>query len=300
MLKLYYKILLKRKNIKFANFANSHKTLSLFKLFDFYSVFEGFENLSLLNYEEDIFANIERILLKDYFEIKKGFALDETSSYALSLLAKNNRKRFSINRKIQHFKALATLQTLLKTGLIKLEYSKEARKIKDKKQKLKKELRSYVIQDKIIFTSHFTRFFFYFLKPNEKLILQKLYKEVLEHIRQKFELYQSFCFEELSRQLIEKKFKISGVQSYWDKNLELDIYYKDENLTLLGEVKFKNKKICKNILNLLKLKAKFLDWAPNHYIIISKNGFSKEFDKICEQNLLLFDLNDFKILLEEG
>ncbi|HBK6304599.1 TPA: ATP-binding protein, partial [Campylobacter jejuni] len=26
---------------------------------------------------------------------------------------------------------------------------------------------------------------------------------------------------------------------------------------------------------------------------------SKEFDKICEQNLLLFDLNDFKILLEE-
>ncbi|MFQ6342120.1 DUF234 domain-containing protein [Campylobacter sp. VTCC 70190] len=293
-------MLLKRKNIKFANFANSHKTLSLFKLFDFYSVFEGFENLSLLNYEEDIFANIERILLKDYSEIKKGFALDETSSYALSLLAKNNRKRFSINRKIQHFKALATLKTLLKTGLIKLEYSKEARKIKDKKQKLKKELRSYVIQDKIIFTSHFTRFFFYFLKPNEKLILQKLHKEVLEHIRQKFELYQSFCFEELSRQLIEKKFKISGVQSYWDKNLELDIYYRDENLTLLGEVKFKNKKICKNILNLLKLKAKSLDWVPNYYIIISKNGFSKEFDKICEQNLLLFDLNDFKILLEEG
>ncbi|EAC1593094.1 ATP-binding protein, partial [Campylobacter jejuni] len=24
-----------------------------------------------------------------------------------------------------------------------------------------------------------------------------------------------------------------------------------------------------------------------------------EFDKICEQNLLLLDLNDFKILLEE-
>ncbi|EAH6335745.1 ATP-binding protein, partial [Campylobacter jejuni] len=26
---------------------------------------------------------------------------------------------------------------------------------------------------------------------------------------------------------------------------------------------------------------------------------SKEIDKICEQNLLLLDLNDFKILLEE-
>ncbi|EAK3947587.1 ATP-binding protein, partial [Campylobacter jejuni] len=61
----------------------------------------------------------------------------------------------------------------------------------------------------------------------------------------------------------------------------------------------KNKKICKNILNLLKSKVKSLNLAPNYYIIISKNGFSKEFDKICEQNLLLLDLNDFKILLEE-
>ncbi|EFP1607817.1 ATP-binding protein, partial [Campylobacter jejuni] len=45
--------------------------------------------------------------------------------------------------------------------------------------------------------------------------------------------------------------------------------------------------------------VKSLNLAPNYYIIISKNGFSKEFDKICEQNLLLLDLNDFKILLEE-
>ncbi|EFV4261861.1 ATP-binding protein, partial [Campylobacter jejuni] len=89
------------------------------------------------------------------------------------------------------------------------------------------------------------------------------------------------------------------VQSYWDKNVELDLYYQDENLCFVGEVKFKNKKICKNILNLLKSKVKSLNLTPNYYIIISKNGFSKEFDKICEQNLLLLDLNDFKILLEE-
>ncbi|ABS44059.1 DUF234 domain-containing protein [Helicobacter pylori] len=273
--------------------------MSLSKLFDFYSVFEGFEKLNILNFEDDVFANIERILLDDYLKIKSYFALDETSFYALTLLAKNNRKRFSINRKIQHFKALSTLKYLLETGIIKLEYSKEAKKIKDKRQKIKKELRSYVVQDKIIFGNHFTRFFFYFLKPNEKLILQNRYKEVLECIKEKFEFYQSFCFEQLSRELLEKKFNINGVQSYWDKNLEFDLYYQDENLCFVGEVKFKNKKICKNILNLLKSKAKSLNLAPNYYIIISKNGFSKEFYKICEQNLLLLDLNDFKILLEE-
>ncbi|EJE7894639.1 ATP-binding protein, partial [Campylobacter coli] len=54
---------------------------------------------------------------KFYFSadnIKDYFKLDETASYALSLLAKNNRKRFSINRKIQHFKALSTLKYLLR------------------------------------------------------------------------------------------------------------------------------------------------------------------------------------------
>ncbi|ASI87320.1 DUF234 domain-containing protein [Campylobacter jejuni] len=292
-------MLYKRKNIKFKNFVDLHKNLSLSKLFDFYSVFEGFEKLNILNFEDDVFTNIEQILLDDYLKTKSYFALDETSSYALTLLAKNNRKRFSINRKIQHFKALSTLKYLLETGIIKLEYSKEAKKIKDKRQKIKKEPRSYVVQDKIIFGNHFTRFFFYFLKPNEKLILQNRYKEVLECIKEKFELYQSFCFEQLSRELLEKKFNINGVQSYWDKNVELDLYYQDENLCFVGEVKFKNKKICKNILNLLKSKVKSLNLTPNYYIIISKNGFSKEFDKICEQNLLLLDLNDFKILLEE-
>ncbi|EAI9598356.1 DUF234 domain-containing protein, partial [Campylobacter coli] len=275
-------MLLKRKNINFNHFAKFCNTSALAKIFDFYSVFEGFESLDSLNFEEDVFENIEYLLLKNYLHIKDYFKLDETASYALSLLAKNNRKRFSINRKIQHFKALSTLKYLLRAGIIKLEHSKEAKRIKDKRQKLKKELRSYVIQDKIIFANHFTRFFFYFLKPNEKLILQNRYEEVLGLIKEKFELYQSFCFEQLSRELLEKKFQVSGVQSYWDKNLELDLYYKDDEISFIGEVKFKNKKICRNILNLLESKAKSLKLEPNNYIIISKNGFSKEFYKICK------------------
>lgn len=80
-----------------------HKNLSLSKLFDFYSVFEGFEKLNILNFEDDVFTNIEQILLDDYLKTKSYFALDETSSYALTLLAKNNRKRFSINRKNSAF-----------------------------------------------------------------------------------------------------------------------------------------------------------------------------------------------------
>ncbi|EJE0129707.1 hypothetical protein M3L28_001835, partial [Campylobacter coli] len=40
---------------------------------DFYSVFEGFESLDSLNFEEDVFENIEYLLLKNYLHICKGY-----------------------------------------------------------------------------------------------------------------------------------------------------------------------------------------------------------------------------------
>ncbi len=276
--------------------ATLNKELSLEELIDFYSVFEGsgIENFSL-----SLFENIEILLLKNYARFKENFKLDNLSSYALTLLAKNSRKRYSINRKIQHFKALEIIRTLLNLGLLKLEKSKENKPVKNKREKLKKELRDYVVQDKILFKDHFTRFFFYFLKPNEKLILEGNFKEVLNKIKENFEQYQSFCFEQLCREFLEKKFGILGVESYWDKNLELDLYYKDSKLCLLGEAKFKNKKVCKNVLNQLQNKAESLNLTPDFYILFSKNGFSKEVEKFYERNLLLFDLKDFEILLRD-
>ncbi len=284
----------KRKNINFNEFASLHPESGLEELIDFYSVFDGsgIEDFSL-----SLFESVEAFLLKNYVEFKDRFRLDSLSSYALTLLAKNSRKRYSIHRKIKHFKALNITRKLLDSELLKLEKSKELKRINNKKQKHKKELRSYVIQDKLIFKDHFTRFFFYFLKPNEKLILEGRLSEVLSEIKENFEHYQSFCFEGLCREFLEKKFTVSPVQSYWDRDLELDLYYRDERLCLLGEAKFKNKKICKNVFNQLQNKAKNLRLRPDYYILFSKNGFSKELAKSYERNLLLFDLSDFKILL---
>ena len=290
---------LKRKNIKFSDFSNLYTESSLGRLFDFYSVFDGFYSSEELSFKDNVFEMIEEKLLKKYIFLRNRFAFNDTVSYVLTLFAKNNRKCFSINKKVRHFKALYALKFLLKQDVLKLEYSKEIKKEKNKRQKLKKELRSYVIEDRVVFANHFTRFFFYFLKPNEKLILQGKYKEVLEKIKDKFELYQSFCFEQICREFVENKFNISGVQSYWNRKVEIDLYYQDEKLSIVGEVKFKNKKICKNILNLLRLKAKKMKLIPDYYILISKNGFSGEMYKICEPNLFLFDLNDLRGMFYE-
>jgi len=274
-----------------------HKELDFNDLIDFYSVFAGFNNTQ--KFQATLFESIEELFLKNYSQIQNYFDFDQTSSYALMLLAKNSRKFYSINRKIKHFKALSIMRECINLGILKLEKSQEPKQNKNKRQKIKKQLRNYVIQDKIIFKNHFTRFFFRFLKPNENLILQGNFQIVLEKIKENFQSYQSFCFEQLSREFLEKKFNIYPVQSYWDQKLELDLYYSDENFTLIGEVKFKNKKICKNILNELENKAKKLNLNPNYYILFSKNGFSKELNKTYKNNLLLYDLYDLKFLLKD-
>nr|WP_270976669.1 DUF234 domain-containing protein [Campylobacter helveticus] len=261
---------------------------------DFYSVFDG---LDVAYFSGDIFEDIRTLILPNYELLDKKFLINKTEAKALTLFAKNNRKRYSINREIQHFKALSSFNKLLKLEILRIEKSKENKIEKSKHQKLKKELRDYVIQDKILFKNHYTRFHFYFLKPNEALILKNKFEELLELIKEKFEFYQSFCFEQLAREFVEKHFNLCCVQSYWDRNLELDLYYKDEKICLIGEVKFKNKKVCKNILNALYKKAQELNLKPDYYIIFSKNGFSKELESLQNENLLLFDLNHFKILM---
>ncbi|MBK1964165.1 ATP-binding protein [Campylobacter novaezeelandiae] len=297
LLKLYNNNFIQRKNITFSTFAKTHSYLPIDQLFDFYSVFDG---LNISYFSLPFFESIENILLKNYTLLNQQFSFDFLSSYALNLLTKNSRKIYSINRRINYFKAKAISNHLLKTGILKLEKSKEEKIKKDKRNKIKKELRGYVIQDKIIFKNHFLRFFFRFLKPYEHLILEKKFDFILNLIKEELEYYQGFCFEQLSREFLEKKFNIYPVESYWDRKVELDLYYKDNNLSFIGEVKFKNKKICKNILNELQRKAKILNIDVDYYIIFSKNGFSKELNKKQNEKLLLFDLKDFEFLFKDN
>ncbi|TQR33162.1 hypothetical protein DMB92_03310 [Campylobacter sp. MIT 99-7217] len=243
-----------------------------------------------------MFLSIKELLLPSYEELNKGFDFDKDTSFALYLLAKNTRKRYSINRKISHFKANAIIKNLLQKGILSLEKSKEEKPLLLKNQKVKKDLRHYTIQDKLLFNTQFSRFFFRFLKPNENLIKNQCYDEVIELIKKDFDNYQSFCFEELCREFLEFKLDIKGVSSFWNKDIELDLYYEDVNLCFVGEVKL-NRKICKNVFNLLQNKAKSLFIKPDFYVIFSKFGFSQEILKNQERNLLLFDLEDFKELI---
>ena len=263
---------------------------------DFYCVFDG---CFIRSSSSDLFESIKNDILPFYPLLSSKFKLDKQSAKALHILAKNSRKRYSINKQLGHFAASFTMNKLLERGFLQIEKSKEEKIKRKKGQKLKKALRKYTIQDKVLFRNNFLRFFAYFLQPNENLILNKAYDELLAKIKKEFKHYQSLCFEGLGRELLESKFKINSISSFWSNDVEIDLFYKDSKLTVLGEVKFKDKKICKNVFNSLQNKAKILNLKPDYFVIFSKSGFSSELIKNKEANLLLFDFDELKTLLKD-
>lgn len=281
--------------IKFGDFSKCCETLELESIFDFYSIFDEFEfDLKLSLYE-----NILNVFILKAFDILASLNLDENALKALSVLSKNDRKRYSINKSIPHFQALGLINKLLEKNILILEKSQEKPIIKNKRQKVKKELRSYNIQDKVIFKNQGLRFFFYFIYPKLNLIAMKKYNELIELIQENLEKYQSFTFELLCKEFLAKKLKVDQVYSFWNYYHEIDLYYHENNFCVLGEVKFKERKICKNVLNILKSKAKQLQIQPNLYVLFSKSGFSKELILNKERNLLLYTLEDFQFLIKD-
>ncbi|WP_232087571.1 DUF234 domain-containing protein [Campylobacter sp. 2014D-0216] len=247
-----------------------------------------------------LYENISNVFINHAFDILSQLNLDENSLKALSVLSKNDRKRFSINKSIPHFQALGIINKLLDKNILVLEKSQEKPAIKNKRQKVKKELRSYIVQDKVVFKNHGLRFFFYFIYPNLSLIVSNKTEELLGIIKTNLENYQSLIFEFLCKDFLAKKLKVEQVFSFWNYYCEIDLYYCENNFCVLGEVKFKERKICKNILNILKNKAKQLQVQPNLYVLFSKRGFSKELVANKERNLLLYTLEDFKFLIEDN
>ncbi|WP_139470715.1 DUF234 domain-containing protein [Campylobacter armoricus] len=280
--------------IKFRDFSKLNKSFNIKELFDFYSVFDGFD----FDFKLDLYDNILNVFILRAFDILNSLGLEENALKALCILSKNNRKRYSINKSIPHFQALGLINKLLEKNILILEKSQEKPIVKNKRQKIKKELRTYNIQDKLIFANQGLRFYFYFIYPNLNLIVEKKYNEILETIKNNLENYQSFAFELLCKEFLAKKLKVEQVYSFWNYYCEIDLYYQKDNFCVLGEAKFKERKVCKNILNILKNKAKQLKIQPNLYVLFSKSGFSKELIAKKEHNLLLYTLDDFIFLNE--
>lgn len=270
--------------------------MSIDELIKFHLVFD---TLDIEKSYDDIFEAIENEILAKYQEFRFGF--DSDTKKALMKFAKNDRKKYSINRYLPHYKATRIVNELLESGFLELELSREQKPTpKHKHEKLPKRLRRYVIHDKVNFSSHFTRFWFRFIEPNLALLELGKSDILLDIIKDDFDNYLSLGFEMLSQEVLAKKFNLNleDVYSFWTKELEMDILTKFDDKFIVGEVKYKGRKVCKSVLNLINARCEKLGIEPDIITIFSRSGYSKELRNVKDKNLLLFGLDDFKILVE--
>jgi len=275
---------------------------------EYFAVFGGFWDLESLHVYESLEENIIYNILGRYDEFKSRFSYTEDSNLQNDLntllfrIAVGDRKSHSIYKNdITQPRGKELYKFLFDKKIINKEYSRERTPVKLPGLKLKKELRRYKIEDKILFRDNFTRFWFTFINPNQKKIEKGDFAEVSDIIKKELDKFISFTFESLSNELIKTSFKndpIVEAGSYWDKEIELDLLAKTRTDTLIaGECKWKNQRISKNILNKLQKKCEIANFDVDYFALFSKSGFSNELQKMKNNQLLLYDLEDFNTLL---
>ncbi len=251
---------------------------------------------------------VESTIVAEYeaFEllISPSYLLESPYLEILIAVARGDGKLYSVLRKakLSEVVGLESVGFLCEKGVLSLESSRQAPLKQHPKQKLKKSLRSYRIQDKLRFRYPFIRFWFGFVAPYASELRRGEGRGFLRYFAQHQERLASRVYEELSNALLVAHYQqttplvTSG--SYWDHHSEFDILARTtEGQVILGECKYKDRKVCKNELTKLKLKAQQSGIRVDTYALFSKEGFSKELLSHPREGLLLFDLEGLRQLL---
>ena len=156
--------------------------------------------------------------------------------------------------------------------------------------------------DRLVFNTPFMRFWFAFISPLFQGIRDGNYDEVQKRWQNYKNEFTHHIFVELSNTLVKHSLKdesIMKVTQYWQNdNLSLDIYAKTKDKkTIVGVCKYTKSKIKKNELSKLKETTKKANLDADIFVIVSKEGFSKELKELKGENLKLFTLKNFKSLI---
>lgn len=153
-----------------------------------------------------------------------------------------------------------------------------------------------------IFNSPFLRFWFAFISPIFKDIRDGDYKEFKERWEKRRSEFVQLTFVQLSYELLKLNFKddrIKEIRPYFNEGVELDIYAKTSSKkTIVGVCRYSNAKIKKSELTKLQESAKKAGINADIFVIVTKNGFSKELKELKSDTLRLITLKNFKKLVE--
>ena len=276
---------------------------------EYFSVFGGLG--WSIDTSKPITQLIESVILENFSTLNEKmqeFTLNEPNNKRLlRALAVSDRRIFSAFKRagLNNANGGSALNYLQEKGLITLEYSREEpAKSLSPNSKLKREIARHRISHKVLFTQPFVRFWFYFIAPHTKDILEKNYENLFADFALRQNSYTSLVFEELSEILLNYYIRDSQILSsgsYWDANIEIDILtITDDEKTYIAECKWTNHKITKKELHKLEQKCEKLNIEPTQIALFCKSGFSKELLTLEGKNLALYSAKDFEALLKNG
>ncbi|NPA59063.1 MAG: DUF234 domain-containing protein [Epsilonproteobacteria bacterium] len=258
------------------------------KALEFFSIFGGVE-WGKIDTNKEPFELVKTLILEDYSYIRNDIS-DMTTGMPLfhSILSgaalgdgrlHSTFKKANISEEV----GLKAVDELCDLGVIKLQSSKNSKKI--------------------IFNAPFTRFWFAFVSPLFKGVRDGDYKEVQDRFEKRFAEFVSYTFTQLSGELLKADFKddpIFSLKSYWDKDIEIDIYAKTKSKKMVvGSCNYTNSKVKKSTLTKLQEKATLAKLDAVVFVLFSKVGFSSELKALKSQNIKLYTLKNFKRLVEE-
>jgi uncharacterized protein len=188
---------------------------------------------------------------------------------------------------------LKAIDELCETGIIRVEKSRAVFTSWSENES---------VANKLFFTSPFLRFWFAFVSPIFKGIRDGDYKEISERFANRHSEFLHLSFVELSHELIKLNAQddaITEIGTYWDNNIELDIFAKTKSgKTVVGVCKYTNSKVKKSELTKLQEMCKNAKIEVDTFILVSKSGFSNELKSMKGENLRLLTTKNFKKLVE--
>lgn len=275
---------------------------------EYFSILGGMDEVIELDYFDDIFSMVRANFVENFAKyqslVSPSYLLETPYQELLSSVARGDGKFYSVLRKAKLSESAGEkiIDELIALGILKLEYSREAPLRKHPKHKLPRDQRAYRVQDKLRFVQPFMRFWFGFVSYYSKELALGKGEKFLENFEKHYERLRSLVYEQLSNDLLlkyyEGKEQILSSGSYWNIYSEFDILAVTKSKKIiLGECKYKDRTVCKNELTKLKQKAAESGIKVDTYALFSKSGFSKELLGMQNEKLLLFDLNDLKVLV---
>ncbi len=276
-------------------------------MIEYFSLYGGKESALTLNLFEDVALSAELTFVQEFTNtqtlIEPSYLLEAPYTRLLTAVASGDGRLSNIFRRARIGESTGgeIISHLCDLGILTLEPSRQAPIKTHAKQLLKKHLRGYRIEAKVRFVKPFERFWFGFVAPYRKALLQGDGLGFTEYFLQHKERVYSLVFEQLSMLLLAQQYQILdplvSQGSFWNHHSEFDILSVTERgKIILGECKYTSRHVTKKELTKLREKALQSGINVDTYALFSKSGFSNELWRHESEDLLLFELHDFERL----